>query len=390
MVLTVISQFGRLKKFPVRFLSSYLQSVKNCNTSFISMVTNSIVRIGTHDGRFHADEVLACAMLKHLPEYANADIIRTRDASILSTCDIVVDCGGVFNAENHLYDHHQRGFTLTYKDFFPKSDWDIKLSSAGLIYVHFGRKILSHILGKEDITDPLVDALFDKIYNSFIVEIDAIDNGVPLASSTLRYSINTSLSSRVNRLNPAWNESDADENVCFQNALQLVDNEFVGLVHFYSNSWYPAREIVLKAVQSRYETDPSGAIIHLEGTGCPWNAHFFEIEKSIKQNKKQGNNRSGNHCQDNDSDDDDAMLYVIYERKDTTWGIQAIPLDEHNTFTQRLPLPESWRGLRDDQLSSIVGIPDCVFVHATGFLGIHKTREGVIQMAKLTMKMKNK
>ncbi|VDQ00320.1 unnamed protein product [Trichobilharzia regenti] len=282
--------------------------------------------------------LLACAMLKHLPEYANADIIRTRDSSILSTCDIVVDCGGVFNAENHLYDHHQRGFTLTYKDFFPKSDWDIKLSSAGLIYVHFGRKILSCILGKEDITDPLVDALFEKvIFMLFFISFSDL------------YSINTSLSSRVNRLNPAWNEPDVDENVCFQNALQLVDNEFVGLVRFYSNSWYPAREIVLKAVQSRYATDPSGAIIHLEGAGCPWNNNL-----------------------------------------NSTWGIQAIPLDEHNTFTQRLPLPESWRGLRDEQLSLIVGIPDCVFVHATGFLGIHKTREGVIQMAKLTMKMKNK
>ncbi|VDP68427.1 unnamed protein product, partial [Schistosoma curassoni] len=53
-----------------------------------------------------------------------------------------------------------------------------------------------------------------------------------------------------------------------------------------------------------------------------------------------------------------------------------------------LPLPESWRGLRDEQLSSIVGLPDCIFVHSTGFLGVHKTRDGVLQMARLTIKMK--
>lgn len=32
--------------------------------------------IGTHDGTFHCDEALACFMLKQLPEYKEAEIIR--------------------------------------------------------------------------------------------------------------------------------------------------------------------------------------------------------------------------------------------------------------------------------------------------------------------------
>jgi hypothetical protein len=32
--------------------------------------------IGTHNGTFHCDEVLAIAMLKALPEYADAQVIR--------------------------------------------------------------------------------------------------------------------------------------------------------------------------------------------------------------------------------------------------------------------------------------------------------------------------
>ena len=32
--------------------------------------------IGTHDGDFHADEALACFMLRQLPEYSNAPIVR--------------------------------------------------------------------------------------------------------------------------------------------------------------------------------------------------------------------------------------------------------------------------------------------------------------------------
>lgn len=33
-------------------------------------------------------------------------------------------------------------------------------------------------------------------------------------------------------------------------------------------------------------------------------------------------------------------------------------------------------------LSEQVGIPDCVFVHASGFIGGHQTKEGAIYMAK--------
>lgn len=33
-------------------------------------------KIGTHSGVFHADEALACFMLKLLPEYHNAQILR--------------------------------------------------------------------------------------------------------------------------------------------------------------------------------------------------------------------------------------------------------------------------------------------------------------------------
>jgi len=36
----------------------------------------TMVKIGTHNGHFHCDEVLACFMLKQLPRYKDAEIIR--------------------------------------------------------------------------------------------------------------------------------------------------------------------------------------------------------------------------------------------------------------------------------------------------------------------------
>ena len=68
----------------------------------------SVKQIGTHDGTFHCDEVLACSLLKMLPEYKDAGIIRSRKPETLEGCDIVVDVGGVYDETKHRYDHHQR------------------------------------------------------------------------------------------------------------------------------------------------------------------------------------------------------------------------------------------------------------------------------------------
>lgn len=68
----------------------------------------SFPKVGTHDGVFHCDEVLACYLLRLLPEYKHAVIVRTRDTELLKDCDLVVDVGGVYDSSVHRYDHHQR------------------------------------------------------------------------------------------------------------------------------------------------------------------------------------------------------------------------------------------------------------------------------------------
>lgn len=54
-------------------------------------------KIGTHDGRFHCDEIMACTMLKnYVKKYEEATIIRSRDPNVWKTCDILVDVGGKY------------------------------------------------------------------------------------------------------------------------------------------------------------------------------------------------------------------------------------------------------------------------------------------------------
>lgn len=60
----------------------------------------------------------------------------------------------------------------------PGYDWTIKLSSAGLVYCHFGLEVIKRLV--PGLSDADVEMVFKKIYNTFIKEIDGIDNGLPM------------------------------------------------------------------------------------------------------------------------------------------------------------------------------------------------------------------
>ena len=55
--------------------------------------------------------------------------------------------------------------------------WVTKLSSAGLVYLHFGQRVISQILKTKE-EDDVTCKIYDKIYENFVQEIDAIDNGI--------------------------------------------------------------------------------------------------------------------------------------------------------------------------------------------------------------------
>lgn len=82
------------------------------------------------------------------------------------------------------------------------------------------------------------------------------------------------------------------------------------------------------------------------------------------------------------------VLYALYEDTGGSWRIQAVPVDP-NSFASRKKLPTDWCGLRDEQLSEKTGIPGGIFIHASGFIGGHATREGAIKMAVQVMPVIN-
>lgn len=98
-------------------------------------------------------------------------------------------------------------------------------------------------------------------------------------------------------------------------------------------------------------------------------------------------------------------LYVLYPDESGKWRIQAVP-ESSESFKSRKALPEQyafhftlalplltrfetnrWRGIRDGELDALTGIPGCIFVHASGFIGGNKTKEGAMEMAIRSLSM---
>lgn len=326
----------------------------------------SPLSIGTHNGHFHADEALAVYMLRLLPEYQDSLLVRSRNPELLEACDIIVDVQGQYDGAKH-FDHHQRTFSETFSPNF-----STKLSSAGLIYKHFAPRIISQRLQLPE-HSPAVTIVLNKLYQEFIEALDANDNGISAYPADTKPSFNdkgVTLASIVGGLNPAWNEECSDEqhDARFVKASNLIGEIFVNKLDYYGKAWLPARDFVISAIQNRKSIHPSGKVMVFE-TSIPWKDHLFTLEDEFN------------------IPDEEKPLYVLYgEGPGKNWRIQAVPMSK-DSFASRKPLPEVWRGVRDEKLSEISGIDGGVFVHASGFIGGNKTYEGALKMAEKALDM---
>ncbi|KAI4303613.1 hypothetical protein MLD38_039221 [Melastoma candidum] len=321
--------------------------------------------VGTHNGSFHCDEALGCFMIRLTEQFRDAEIVRSRDPQVLEGLDAVLDVGGVYDPTRDRYDHHQKGFEEVFGHGF-----STKLSSAGLVYKHFGKEIIAKELQVNE-EHPDVHRLFLAVYKSFMEAIDAVDNGINKYDTDQppKYVNNTHLSSRVGRLNLDWidpDQSPEKENEAFQRAMALAGGEFLDNVRFHAKSWLPARSIVMECIADRHSVDPSGEIMVLKRF-CPWKLHLFELEQEMKI--------------------DPLIKYVLYQDdRSKGWRVQAVSVAP-DRFESRKALPAQWRGLRDDNLSEESGIPGCVFIHMSGFIGGNKTYEGALELARAGLKL---
>ncbi len=286
----------------------------------------------THSGPFHADDVFAVALIK-LVFGDDLEVIRSRDESLLSKADIVVDVGGVYDPKIMRFDHHQSLGAGERENGIP-------YASFGLVWKSFG----NDICGSEKI--------YKNIDKKLVSYIDAVDNGLStfnmLFEDVYPYTIIDFFSSFKSH-----NDSDED-----------LDRTFIILVEEAKNILKREieKEKISESLRNKildiYNKSENRQIIFLPER-LPWK----EILVSFKE-----------------------PFFVVYpgegeEGAYRDWRAQAIPLKE-KSFELRKPFPESWAGKRGDELANISGIPDAIFCHKNRFIVSAKTKEGALALAE--------
>jgi uncharacterized UPF0160 family protein len=73
--------------------------------------------------------------------------------------------------------------------------------------------------------------------------------------------------------------------------------------------------------------------------------------------------------------------FVIFPSLQKRWQAVSIPPEEHS-FAQKKPFPQEWAGLRGEELSTVIGIPNAIFCHKNRFIAVFDTLENTIEALK--------
>lgn len=286
------------------------------------------MKIGTHDGRFHADEVFAIALLLRI--YLNADIVRTRDPEVLATCDIVVDVGSEYNQERGRFDHHQTGGAGEWPNSTP-------FSSFGLVW-HAYRSYLG-----------LPSEVESTVERYLVIPIDARDNGRQPERRPLDIA---SLADYINSLNPAWDEEGFKENAAFMKAVTFAGDYLERLI-----VQTKAQHLAKSEVRTAINTAADPRLIILE-QHMPW-------EEVVISEAPQA-------------------LFVVQpgQAGAAEWLLQAVRQEGAIQGAYRRRLPKAWNGLAKEGLVAVTGVPDAKFSHNMGFIAIAYSKEGVLALAR--------
>lgn len=304
----------------------------------------TITHLITHSGGFHADELLSSVILTKL--FPNAELLRTRDRDWLtpSLNKIIYDVGGDYNADNQIYDHHQRPGPLRH-DGQP-------YSSFGLVWAHYGQDYLKAM----NVPEADIKTIHQGFDEDFVLPIDQLDNGAMEPSVAGPLSILT-LPSLFDMMKPVFDNSSA-------NATDDAFLQALSIARIFVEASITDRAAVLRAksiVNDAIAKAGKSQVLELP-MGMPY----------LSALRASGA---------------DHLLFMIAPRGDD-WTINGIKLN-NDTFDQRADLPASWAGLTDADLETASGVEGAIFCHNARFIAVANSRDAIIKMADIAVKEHN-
>lgn len=303
----------------------------------------SKIKLVTHNGSFHADDIFACATLSLMLENKGKhfEIIRTRDMEIIGSGDYVFDVGGIYDPELKRFDHHQIGGAEA-------RDNGIPYASFGLVWKHVGLELCG---GNEEVWN-----LIDKKMAS---PIDAVDNGLDLVAPKYDGIFPYGGESIFLVYSPTWKEGEKN-----------IDQIFI-------EQATEAKKLLEREIKVAMD-DVEGKNIMINAYNKMEDKRIVELDVSFPRYLLQGTLCRLEEC-----------IYVVYpSAHGKNWKVEAISQNP-NTFESRKLFPESWRGLlnNDQNAEEVVGIKGVNFSHKGGFLVVTSSRESAIEVAKKALEI---
>lgn len=249
------------------------------------------MRIITHPGVFHADEILAISLLALVAgeEIETLDITRTRDVQILESAKAdsetwVLDVGGVCEPQARNLDHHHREFD--------------RLNKAGTKLSTFGLLV-------EMLEDQIEAGVFTQLQD-FSVIVDNHDNGV-VVSESLKWLSD-------------FNGIGVGSDEAFYAVLTTAKNWLRGLMATWAEK--AAQDVI---IEKAIDQASGGPILVAES--------FIPVDERVNAVET-------------------AQLLVT-PRPDGTWNIQTLNEKVVKDFSQRCPAPSDWRGRSQFEVEAI-------------------------------------
>ncbi len=296
----------------------------------------------THSGSFHADDVMACAILQIYFSSIGyrTKIIRTRDQNIFPTGDVVFDVGGIRNDEENRFDHHQPGGAGARANGVP-------YSSVGLVWRKFGPLLCQGC-----------EQLIEKIDQEIIQYIDARDNGYDLTDEQKPDGTESFYASFYMIERSTWKESlDEDDTAILKRFKRAVKKAQCFFKRYFEINRVniEAAEKIKKIYQN--SSDKKVLIFDQNFTRTVFVANLVNFTEP---------------------------LIYIYPDRAGTYSVEVVPKN-FGTFEHRISFPAAWAGLHDTELEKVSGIPELIFCHNKGFLCKTKNLESAKKVAAIAL-----
>jgi uncharacterized UPF0160 family protein len=288
------------------------------------------VKVATHDGSFHADEVFAIAVLRLLGD--PVEVVRTRDPKIISACDLRVDVGLRNDPATGDFDHHQKGGAGQRLN-------GVLYASFGLVWREYGARLCNG----DSATAAGIDTKFAQL-------VDANDNGQTIFRALTENVAPMGVDHVIAMHNPVWdsNPTAADYERGFARAIILAEDILSRQI-----TMALGRSRAVQTVKAAIASSLDPRIIILD-QAMPWR------ETVIAEAPE--------------------AVFVAYRAHDG-WNLQAVP-ERLGVFKNRRDLPKAWAGRSGADLVQVTGVDGAVFCHTRQFFAAAESRQAVLALAE--------